>query len=126
MSSSIRELRPAVAARVALLVAAMRAGGVRLGVGDLLRAQRALAPVDASSRADSHRALRAALCARRADRELFDAAFEAVFGGVPGPGPRVAAAERRDAPPRACARRPHTSIASRPAARSRHRRGGLE
>src|SRR3954454_22078426 len=77
----MRELRgAAVTARLALLVGAMRAGGARLGVGDLLRAHRALAAVDASSRADSYLALRAALCSRHADLEVFDAAFEAVFG----------------------------------------------
>src|SRR4051794_1438912 len=70
----------AVTARLALLVAAMRAGGARVGVGDLLGAHRALAAVDASSRGDAYLALRAALCSRQADLEVFDAAFEGVFG----------------------------------------------
>ena len=61
----------------------MRAGGARLGVGDLLVAHRALAAVDASSRDDSYLALRAALCSRHDDLELFDLAFEAAFGAAP-------------------------------------------
>jgi uncharacterized protein with von Willebrand factor type A (vWA) domain len=70
----------AVTARLALLVASMRAGGARLGVGDLMTAHRALAAVDPSSRAASYLALRAALCKRHADLEVFDAAFDATFG----------------------------------------------
>jgi uncharacterized protein with von Willebrand factor type A (vWA) domain len=70
----------AVTARLAVLVASMRAGGARVGVGDLLTAHRALAAVDAASREDSRLALRAALSKRVADLELFDAAFEATFG----------------------------------------------
>src|SRR5215208_5966394 len=76
----MRDGGPRVTAKLALLVASMRAGGARLGVGDLLTAHRALAAVDAASRTDSYLALRAALCARHADFEVFDAAFEAVFG----------------------------------------------
>jgi uncharacterized protein with von Willebrand factor type A (vWA) domain len=72
-----------VTARLALLAGSMRAGGVRLGVGDLLTAHRALAAVDASSPADSYLALRAALCSRHADLEVFDAAFDATFGALP-------------------------------------------
>lgn len=68
-----------VTARLALLVASMRVGGVRLGVGDLITAHRALAAVDASSRSDSYLALRAALCKRHDDLEVFDAAFDATF-----------------------------------------------
>jgi uncharacterized protein with von Willebrand factor type A (vWA) domain len=113
----MRERGAVVTARLALLVASMRAGGVRLGVGDLIGAHRALAAVDASSRDDSYLALRAALCSRHADLEVFDAAFEAVFGAAPAELrepvelpedarlvlPRVAvppsAADARDAPP---------------------------
>ena len=47
-----------VTARLAVLVASMRAGGARVGVGDLLTAHRALAAVDASSRHESFLALR--------------------------------------------------------------------
>src|SRR4051812_18880862 len=71
-----------VTARLALLAASMRAGGARVGIGDLLTAHRALAAVDASSRPEARLALRAALCKRHADLELFDAAFESVFGSV--------------------------------------------
>src|SRR3954466_11237122 len=69
-----------VTARLAVLVASMRAGGARVGVGDLLAAHRALAAVDASSRDDSFLALRAALCKQRSDLEVFLAAFDATFG----------------------------------------------
>src|SRR3954471_21175918 len=79
----------AVTARLAVLGASMRAGGARVGVGDLLTAHRALAAVDPSSPADSYLALRAALCSGHADLEVFDAAFDATFGALP----------RRTAPP---------------------------
>src|SRR3954471_8250294 len=92
----MRDRGPAVTAKLALLVASMRAGGARLGIGDLLTAHRALGSVDASSRGDSYLALRAALCSRHADLELFDAAFEGVFG-VAGRGSRVAGDELPDA-----------------------------
>src|SRR3954452_14146739 len=71
---------PIVTARLAALVASMRAGGVRLGVGDLITAHRALATVDPSSREQSYLALRTALCKRYEDLEPFDAAFIALFG----------------------------------------------
>src|SRR3954453_2861304 len=92
----MRERGAVVTAKLALLVGAMRAGGARLGVGDLLRAHRALAAVDASSREDSYLALRAALCAQHGDLEVFDAAFEAVFGTADR-GPRTVGGELPDA-----------------------------
>ena len=79
----MRDRGVVVTARLALLVASMRAGGARLGVGDLLAAHRALNAVDASSPADSYLALRASLCSRHADLEVFDAAFDATFGALP-------------------------------------------
>jgi uncharacterized protein len=69
-----------VTARLALLAASMRAGGARLGLGDVITAHRALAAVDASSRDQSFLALRTALCKRHSDLELFMAAFDATFG----------------------------------------------
>src|SRR3954462_696091 len=72
----------AVTARLALLAASMRAGGARLGLGDLLTAHRALAAVDASSRDESFLALRTALCKRRSDLDIFVAAFDATFGAA--------------------------------------------
>src|SRR3954469_19736872 len=53
----------------------MRAGGARVGVGDLLNAHRVLRAVDPADPAEARDALRAALCSRREDLELFDAAF---------------------------------------------------
>src|SRR3954471_4628833 len=69
-----------VTARLALLAASMRAGGARVGIGDLLTAHRALAAVDASSREESFLALRTALCKRHSDLDVFIAAFDATFG----------------------------------------------
>src|SRR4051794_27510551 len=71
-----------VTARLAVLVASMRAGGARVGVGDLLTAHRALAAVDASNRDDARTALQAALCKKRSDLEVFVAAFDATFGSA--------------------------------------------
>jgi uncharacterized protein with von Willebrand factor type A (vWA) domain len=73
-----------VTARLAVLVASMRAGGARVGVGDLLTAHRVLSSVDASSREDSFLALRAALCKQRSDLDVFVAAFDATFGAADG------------------------------------------
>ncbi len=70
-----------VTGRLILLTASLRAGGVRVGVGELLGAHRALAAVDAADRQDSYLALRSVLCSRREDLEAFDAAFVEVFAG---------------------------------------------
>jgi hypothetical protein len=75
----------AVLARLSSLAAAQRALGSRVGVGELLTAHRALAAVDPSSREDSRLALRAVMCASRADLERFDRAFAAVFGDAAPP-----------------------------------------
>src|SRR3954453_1086345 len=72
-----------VTARLALLAASMRVGGARLGLGAVIPAHRALAAVDSASRPEARLALRAALCKRHADLELFDAAFDATFGAEP-------------------------------------------
>jgi len=67
-------------ARLSALAADLRARGARVGVGELLTAERALAAVDASSRGDAFFALRAALCSSHADVAAFSDAFLAVFG----------------------------------------------
>jgi uncharacterized protein len=64
---------------VVALAGAMRAGGARVGTGEVEAAARALSVVGAS-RDDSYLALRAVLCSRREDLAVFDAAFAAVFG----------------------------------------------
>jgi uncharacterized protein len=69
-----------VTAKLSELAAHMRAGGARVGVDELLVAHRALTAVDSASRAETHNALRAAMCSRRADIPVFEAAFAAVFG----------------------------------------------
>ena len=77
--------------RLALLAAALRAGGVRVGVGELLGAHRALAAVDPSDPAASYFALRSTLCSRHDDLAAFDAAFAEWFAtGVPEPAPAPA------------------------------------
>ena len=65
--------------RLGLLAAAMRAGGARIGMDELLAAHRALHVVDASDRSSAYFALRAALCSRREDLPLFDEAFGSLF-----------------------------------------------
>jgi uncharacterized protein with von Willebrand factor type A (vWA) domain len=69
--------------RLALLVASMRAGGARVGVDELLTAHRVLRAVDATDRDRAYLALRAALCSRRDDLVVFEAAFAATFGRGP-------------------------------------------
>ena len=75
-----RRASGAVLERLVALAALLRAGGVRVGTGELQTAARALRAIDASSRADVYLALRAVLCSRRTDHPVFDAAFSAVFG----------------------------------------------
>jgi uncharacterized protein with von Willebrand factor type A (vWA) domain len=77
----------AVTGRLQDLAAALRGLGVRVGVGDVLAAHRALAAVDAGSREQAFHALRATLCSSRADVEAFAAAFAAVFPAEPAEPP---------------------------------------
>ena len=70
----------AVTDRIVDLADLLRAGGVRVGIGEVEAAHRALAAVDAASRPTAYVALRAVLCTRHAHWPLFDAAFAAVFG----------------------------------------------
>jgi uncharacterized protein with von Willebrand factor type A (vWA) domain len=65
--------------RLLLLVAAVRAGGVRIGPGRLLSAHRALRGIDAGDRRASYWALRRAMCSHPGDLAPFDAAFAEVF-----------------------------------------------
>jgi len=95
MPAAARRASGAVLERLAELAARLRAGGVRVGTGELETAARALRAVDASSRGDVHVALRAVLCSRRADHAVFDAAFAAVFGAPDAP----AGAEPPELPP---------------------------
>jgi uncharacterized protein len=66
-------------ARLTLLAASMRAAGVRVGVGELLSAHRALSAVDPSDRQAAYFALRSTLCSRHEDLAAFDAAFAEWF-----------------------------------------------
>lgn len=77
---SERRERERVADRLGSLVATLRAGGVRVGTGELLAAHRALAAVDAAAPREAVAALRATLCSSRADLEAFDAALPVWLG----------------------------------------------
>jgi uncharacterized protein len=79
--------------RVSALAAVMRAGGARVGVGELLAAHRALAAVDASDRMDAYFALRTTLCSTRAELLLFSQAFAVVFASEPHEDPLAALGE---------------------------------
>jgi uncharacterized protein with von Willebrand factor type A (vWA) domain len=88
LGSPLEHLGVGLSGRLARLTASLRAGGVRVGVGELLAAHRALRAVDPTSRAEAHLALRATLCSRRSDLAVFDAAFAACFGTAePAPPP---------------------------------------
>jgi len=80
---SERRLGPRLTGKLTLLAASMRAGGVRIGVGELLSAHRALSAADPVDRESAYLALRATLCSRDDDLAAFDAAFEEWF--VPAP-----------------------------------------
>ena len=77
----------AIEERVSALAAVMRAGGARVGVGELLAAHRALAAVDPCDRIDAYFALRTTLCSTRAELLLFSEAFAAVFATSPQENP---------------------------------------
>jgi uncharacterized protein with von Willebrand factor type A (vWA) domain len=93
--AAARRASDAVLERLTMLGALMRAGGVRVGTGEIETAARALRAVDASQRGNVYLALRAVLCSKRSDQPVFEAAFAAVFG-EPGGGD---AADRAGMPP---------------------------
>jgi uncharacterized protein with von Willebrand factor type A (vWA) domain len=64
---------------VSRLAALMRAGGAKVGVGDLLVAHRALDVIDASHREEAFYALRTALCSSHAEMAIFAEAFAVAF-----------------------------------------------
>jgi uncharacterized protein with von Willebrand factor type A (vWA) domain len=75
-----------VSERLSELAARLRAQGLRVGVGELLAAHRALAAVDPASRTQAFYALRAALCSSHGELAAFAAAFAAVFPEPQGEG----------------------------------------
>jgi uncharacterized protein len=77
---AVRELGDVVVGRLSVLTGALRAQGMRVGLGELLTAHRALAAVDSGSREDARLALRTVLCCNHRDLERFEIAFVAVFG----------------------------------------------
>ena len=76
---SERRLGARLTGKLTLLAASMRAGGVRVGVGELLSAHRALSAVDPLDREAAYFALRTILCSRHEDLAAFDAAFAEWF-----------------------------------------------
>ena len=78
------DLGARVSGSLARLTALMRAGGARVGVGELLQAHRALAAVDAADREQAFLALRAALCSSHADLAIFADAFAVAFAEPEG------------------------------------------
>jgi uncharacterized protein len=73
---------PEVAERLVGFAGALRAGGVRVGTGELEAALRALRAVDPASREEARLALRAVLCSRREDLAVFDATWALAFGSL--------------------------------------------
>jgi len=80
VSAEARRASGAVLERLATLAALLRAGGVRVGTGELEGGARALRAIDASQRGDVYLCLRAVLCSKHTDYPVFDSAFSAVFG----------------------------------------------
>jgi uncharacterized protein len=78
-------LGPRLTGRLTLLAASLRAGGVRVGVGELIAAHRALSAVDPADRQAAYFALRATLCSHHDDLPAFDAAFAEWFMPAPAP-----------------------------------------
>jgi uncharacterized protein with von Willebrand factor type A (vWA) domain len=82
-AGAVTDLAPLAAhlsARVSAVAEGLRAHGARVGMGELLAAQRALAAVDPADRTQVFYALRTALCSTRAELTAFAAVFTAVFG----------------------------------------------
>jgi uncharacterized protein len=94
VSAEARRASGAVLERLTTLAAHLRAGGVRVGTGELEAGARALRAIDASQRGDVYLGLRAVLCSKHTDYPVFDSAFSAVFGE-----PGDEAADRAVLPP---------------------------
>lgn len=65
----------------------LRARGLAVTPAESRDALRALEVVDLGDRAEVHRALRTVLASRREEFPVFDAAFDAFWGGLPAPAP---------------------------------------
>lgn len=81
----MRGSAPGLVGRLAQFAGALRAEGVRLGVGDEIDGASALALVDLLDRAEVHRALRIALKLPRESWDLYDRLFAEYWGGSPAP-----------------------------------------
>ena len=101
--------RASVSDRLVALAGELRRHGNRVGTGELVAAERALAAIDPGSRSQARHALRATLCAGKRDLAAFDAAF-ARWAAIGTAGP-----ERPEIEPLATAVLPRTAIpADRP------------
>ncbi len=79
----------AVVGSVAGLARAMRTRGSSVGIGEVLKAHRALAAVDPADPREAYLALRAAVCSEHADLTRFAGAFAACFGDEPPQQPQI-------------------------------------
>jgi uncharacterized protein len=97
LSSAPEAIAPepdAVSVRLITLGRMLRARGVAIGSGQILRAHSALQVVDPTSSKQCYAALRGVLCSRREDLGPFDAAFRECFAdGLFEPPPREAPGE---------------------------------
>jgi hypothetical protein len=98
--------RAIVSDRLVALAAELRRHGTRVGTGEIIAAERALLAIDPASRSQARHALRATLCAGRADLAGFDAAF-ARWAGARSPG-----ADRPPIDPVATAVLPRAAVAA--------------
>src|SRR3970040_1913245 len=89
---------PGLAGQLARFAGALRAEGVRAGLGDEIDAASALTLVDLLDRAEVHRALRIAFKMPRPAWDLFDRLFEEIWDGNAEAAPGRAPA--RQPPPR--------------------------
>ena len=84
---AIAQMADHLSSQVSALAALMRSLGARVGLGEVLAAERALAAVDASDRTEVFFALRAALCSTHDEVNGFAGAFTAIFGSDTAPDP---------------------------------------
>lgn len=99
-SELLAELGEGATSRLVELTDALRAGGVRVGVGELLAAHRALRAIGGADRADAYTALQCVMCSRKDDLPRFTRAFIAVFGADPTVSEQPADEPGRSSAPR--------------------------
>jgi uncharacterized protein with von Willebrand factor type A (vWA) domain len=90
----------------------LRARGLGITPAESRDALRALELVDLGDREEVRRALRTVLTSRREDFPVFDAAFDAFWGGLPGGGVAVPAVAGAESPPKVDAHFPKAKDAA--------------